>query len=69
MFRFAWAYQGSGAVTYLAGGTTIDVRADTSKLDVKTGGTVDISSGLTGIDIISTEKVLDVSNDRNSIDL
>jgi hypothetical protein len=69
MLRFAWAYQGSGSVTYLAGGATIDVRADTSKLDVKGGGAVDISSSLSSIDIISTGKVLDVSNDRNSIDL
>jgi hypothetical protein len=68
MFRFAWAYQGSGSITYLAGGATLDVAIGNQTLDLADSSAVDLASS-GALDISLNRKALEISDDGNSIDL
>lgn len=68
--RMAWAYQSSGgAVTYLAGGTTIDVAEDQSSLDIQTEHDIDLVAGGDGLDVAHNGTDLDLTDDRDDIDI
>lgn len=71
MFRFAFAYQGGGGtgVTYLAGGATIDVRAASRSIDIKKSIPMDVQTDDPSLIITSNGKAIDITYDRNSIDL
>jgi hypothetical protein len=68
MFRFAWAYQGSGAATYLAGGATIDLKDGSAAIDLAAAEAIDALPGTT-IDLTRSGAELEVTNDGNGIDL
>jgi hypothetical protein len=60
---------GSGSVTYLAGGTEIDLRMEAQSIDIQTGDKLDIQPGEASIDLAQTGKELDLNYDGLTVDL
>ncbi len=71
MFRFALAYQGSGggSVTYLAGGTEIDVTLNNVDIDIEIAASIDLSTNGLDIDTMSAPYLVDIEDGRTEIDI
>jgi hypothetical protein len=69
VLRFAWAYQGSGAATYIAGGAEITVSVAPGGIDIASGDALDINTGGLGIEAVTAGKALDLNHDGYTVDL
>lgn len=70
MFRFALAYQGSGGeITYIAGGSDINVSFYPAAIDIQGGESVNIITSKSTLDVVLAGKVLDLQNGGTNINI